>query len=156
MIHLVLYQPEIPHNTGALGRLSLGTGARLHLIKPLGFSLDDKQLKRAGLDYWAEVDLKVWEGWEAFVEGSGAPAGGLFLLSTKGGKSYWDRDFTEEEVWLVFGPETRGLPDGMLAENAERVLRIPMVGTRSLNLATAAAIVLYEAVRQRHAVGIGF
>jgi tRNA (cytidine/uridine-2'-O-)-methyltransferase len=80
----------------------------------------------------------------------------LFLLSTKGGQSYWDRDFTEEEVWLVFGPETRGLPDGMLAENAERVLRIPMVGTRSLNLATAAAIVLYEAVRQRHAVGMGF
>ena len=156
MIHLVLYQPEIPHNTGALGRLSLGTGARLHLIKPLGFSLDDKQLKRAGLDYWAEVDLRVWEGWEAFVEESGAPAGGLFLLSTKGGQSYWDRDFTEEDVWLVFGPETRGLPDGMLAENAERVLRIPMVGTRSLNLATAAAIVLYEAVRQRAAVGMGF
>jgi tRNA (cytidine/uridine-2'-O-)-methyltransferase len=108
------------------------------------------------LDYWAEVDLRVWEGWEAFVEGSGAPAGGLFLLSTKGGQSYWDRDFTEEEVWLVFGPETRGLPDGMLAENRERVLRIPMVGTRSLNLATAAAIVLYEAVRQRAAVGMGF
>ncbi len=156
MIHLVLYQPEIPHNTGALGRLSLGTGARLHLIKPLGFSLDDKQLKRAGLDYWADVDLKVWEGWESFVEGSGAPAGGFFFLSNNGGQSYLDTDFKEEEVWLVFGPETRGLPDGMLAENAERVLRIPMVGTRSLNLATAAAIVLYEAVRQRHAVGIGF
>lgn len=156
MIHLVLYEPEIPHNTGAMGRLSLGTGARLHLIRPLGFSLDDKQLKRAGLDYWQEVDLKVWEGWDVFVEQSGAPEGGLFLLSTKGGNCYWERDFTEEDVWLVFGPETRGLPDGMLAANAERGLKIPMVGTRSLNLATAAAIVLYEAVRQRHGVGMGF
>ena len=156
MIHLVLYEPEIPHNTGALGRLSLGTGARLHLIRPLGFSLDDKQLKRAGLDYWQEVDLKIWDGWEAFLEQSGAPEGGLFLLSTKGGHCYWERDFTEEEVWLVFGPETRGLPEWMLEANAERVLKIPMVGTRSLNLATAGAIVLYEAVRQRHGVGMGF
>ena len=155
MIHLVLYQPEIPDNTGALGRLSLGTGARLHLIRPLGFSLDDKQLKRAGLDYWHEVDLRVWENWEEFLRQSGAVEEALFLLSTKGGNTYWERQFTAEEVWLVFGPETRGLPEPLLKRHAERVLRIPMAGTRSLNLATAAAIVLYEAVRQRQTAGVG-
>jgi tRNA (cytidine/uridine-2'-O-)-methyltransferase len=154
MIHLVLYQPEIPHNTGALGRLSLGTGARLHLIRPLGFSLDDKQVKRVGLDYWPEVDLKVWESWEVFQRESGAPEGELFLLSTKGGRSYWDQDFAKEEVWLVFGPETRGLPEDILKANREQVLKIPMVGTRSLNLATAAAIVLFEGVRQRLGAGL--
>jgi tRNA (cytidine/uridine-2'-O-)-methyltransferase len=156
MIHLVLYQPEIPHNTGALGRLSLGTGSRLHLIRPLGFSLDDKQVKRAGLDYWPEVDLKVWENWAAFLEQSGAPEDGLLLLSTKGGRCYWEQDLSGAgaDVWLVFGPETRGLPEELLAIHAEGVLRIPMVGTRSLNLATAAAIVLYEAVRQRHVAGL--
>jgi len=153
MIHLVLYQPEIPHNTGALGRLSLGTGARLHLIRPLGFSLDDKQVKRAGLDYWAEVDLKVWESWEVFLQESGAPPGELFLLSTKGDRSYWDQNLAQKDLWLVFGPETRGLPEDMLKANRDHVLKIPMVGTRSLNLATAAAIVLYEAVRQRHCAG---
>jgi tRNA (cytidine/uridine-2'-O-)-methyltransferase len=154
MIHLVLYQPEIPHNTGALGRLSLGTGARLHLIRPLGFSLDDKQVKRAGLDYWREVDLRVWDSWEVFLAESGAELRTLFMLSTKGGSCYWERDFTTEDVWLVFGPETRGLPEGLLLGNPERVLRIPMIGTRSLNLATAAAIVLYEAVRQRRVLGL--
>lgn len=155
MIHLVLYQPEIPHNTGALGRLSLGTGSRLHLIRPLGFSLDDKQVKRVGLDYWPEVDLRVWDSWEVFLVESGAVQAGMFYLSTKGGQCYWEQDFTHEEVWLVFGPETRGLPVDILEEGAERVLKIPMAGTRSLNLATAAAIVLYEAVRQRHVAGVG-
>jgi tRNA (cytidine/uridine-2'-O-)-methyltransferase len=155
MIHLVLYQPEIPHNTGALGRLSLGTGARLHLIRPLGFSLEDKHLKRVGLDYWPEVDLRVWDNWEAFVAESGVGVSRLHLLSTKGGRCYWETDFTEEDVWFVFGPETRGLPQGLLEAFEAQVLRIPMRGTRSLNLATAAAIVLYEAVRQRAVAGIG-
>jgi tRNA (cytidine/uridine-2'-O-)-methyltransferase len=155
MIHLVLYQPEIPHNTGALGRLSLGTGARLHLIRPLGFSLDDKHLKRVGLDYWAEVDLRVWEDWDHFVRDSGVAAAPLYLLSTKGGKTYWNEDFAAAEVWFLFGPETRGLPQALLETFAPQVLRIPMFGTRSLNLATAAGIVLYEAVRQRQLAGIG-
>lgn len=154
MIHLVLYQPEIPHNTGALGRLSLGTGARLHLIKPLGFSLEDKHLRRVGLDYWPEVDLRLWEDWESFVRESGVETGALYLLSTKGGKSYWSESFMTDDVWFLFGPETRGLPETLLSEFAPQVLRIPMFGTRSLNLATAAAIVLYEAVRQRQAGGI--
>jgi tRNA (cytidine/uridine-2'-O-)-methyltransferase len=154
MIHLVLYQPEIPHNTGALGRLSLGTGARLHLIRPLGFSLDDKHLKRVGLDYWAEVDLRVWEDWDQFVRESGVAAGPLYLLSTKGGKTYWNENFATTEVWFLFGPETRGLPQALLETFAPQVLRIPMFGTRSLNLATAAGIVLYEAVRQRQLAGM--
>ncbi len=155
MIHLVLYQPEIPHNTGAAGRLCLATGARLHLIRPLGFSLEDKHLKRAGLDYWAEVDVRVWEDWESFMRESGAQPDALRLLSTKGGCCHWDADLAAEDLWLVLGPETRGLPEALLRSYESQVLRIPMRGTRSLNLSTAAAVVLYEAVRQRAACGDG-
>ena len=153
MIHVVLFQPEIPHNTGAIGRLVLGAGARLHLIRPFGFSLEDKHLKRAGLDYWAEVDVRVWDDWAAFRAGSGADR--LWMLSTKGQGCYWEAPLAQgEDVWLVLGPETRGLPESMLAESGAEVLRIPMHGTRSLNLATAAGIVLYEAVRQRQVAGM--
>lgn len=151
MIHVVLHQPEIPHNTGAVGRLCLATGARLHLIKPLGFSLDDAQVRRAGLDYWAEVDLHVWDSLEGLRADAGAGAR-FFFLTTKAERAYWDAPLAEGgEVYLVFGRETRGLPGPLLEENAGSCLRIPMQGTRSLNLATAAAIVLYETVRQRHA-----
>ena len=154
MIHLVLYQPEIPHNTGAMGRLCLGTGSRLHLIKPLGFSLDDKHLKRVGLDYWKDVDLRVWEDWDQFMAESGVAKSAFHLLSTRGADPHWDADFaTPVDLWLLFGPETRGLPHSLLNAHPTRVLRIPMHGTRSLNLATAAAIVLYEAVRQRQKQG---
>ncbi len=149
MLHLVLYQPEIPHNTGACGRLCVATGSRLHLIRPLGFSLADKHLKRAGLDYWAEVDLRIWESWEAFLQSSGADKESLWFLSTKGSTQHWDADLAGEEVWLVLGPETRGLPEALLAGFPNRVLRLPMQGVRSLNLATAAAAALYEALRQR-------
>ncbi len=149
MLHLVLYQPEIPHNTGACGRLALATGARLHLICPLGFSLEDKHLKRAGLDYWEEVDVRVWEDWDHFNNESGVHASALWLFSTKGARCHWEADLRGDDVWLVFGPETRGLPESLLNDNANRVLRIPMRGTRSLNLATAAAAALYEAARQR-------
>jgi tRNA (cytidine/uridine-2'-O-)-methyltransferase len=154
VIHLVLFQPEIPHNTGALGRLSLATGSRLHLIRPLGFSLEDKHVKRTGLDYWREVDLSVWDDWEHFLENSGAAGQPLFMLSTRGRQPHWDAPLTAPDLWLVFGPETRGLPASLLEQTGARVLRIPMLGTRSLNLATAAAIVLYEAVRQRHQTGM--
>lgn len=148
MIHIVLYQPEIPHNTGAVGRLCLATGARLHLIKPLGFSLDDKQLKRAGLDYWAEVDVHVWDSFDEMREAA-APDAGFFFLTTKASQTYWDTKLALPDCYFVFGPETRGLPASLLAEHSSRCLRIPMQGTRSLNLATAAGIVLYEAMRQR-------
>jgi tRNA (cytidine/uridine-2'-O-)-methyltransferase len=146
MLHIVLYQPEIPHNTGAVGRLCLATGARLHLIKPLGFSLDDKHLRRAGLDYWQEVDVRVWDTFEAFLASAG-PEALLFYLTTKAQASYWDASFPDQS-YLIFGPESRGLPESMLAEGAACCLRIPMQGTRSLNLATAVAVVLYEAQRQ--------
>ncbi len=148
MLHVVLYQPEIPHNTGAIGRLCLATGARLHLIKPFGFSLDDSQLKRAGLDYWRDVDLRTWDSLAALrAEAAGAA---FFFLTTKSARAYWDAAFPEE-CYLVFGPETRGLPESLLEGEAASCLCIPMSGTRSLNLATAAGIVLYEAVRQRQA-----
>jgi tRNA (cytidine/uridine-2'-O-)-methyltransferase len=147
MIHIVLHEPEIPHNTGAIGRLCLATGARLHLIEPLGFSLEDRYLKRAGLDYWAEVDVHRWPSLAA-CQAAAAPTAPWFFLTTKTHRAYWDAPLTGE-IYLVFGKETRGLPESLLAGNPESTLTIPMQGTRSLNLATAAAIVLYEAVRQR-------
>jgi tRNA (cytidine/uridine-2'-O-)-methyltransferase len=151
MLHVVLFQPEIPHNTGAIGRLCLATGARLHLIKPLGFSLDDRLLKRAGLDYWQEVDVRVWNSWDDLR--ADAPKDAAFhFIECQGEKNHWDADLTSREVYLVFGPETRGIPPSVIEK--EHCLRIPMRGTRSLNLATAAGIVMYEALRQRTQSGI--
>jgi len=148
MLNVVLVNPEIPHNTGAAGRLCLATGARLHLIKPLGFSIDDRQVKRAGLDYWKDVDLCLWENWEAFTDAVAAEAG-VYLLTTKTDQAYWDVEFKDGD-YIVFGSETRGLPESMLESNAGQCLTIPMQAgsTRSLNLATTVGIVLYEAVRQ--------
>lgn len=147
MLNVILFQPEIPHNTGAIGRLCLATQARLHLIQPLGFSLEDKHLKRAGLDYWQEVDVRVWESWEALQATLPAQAS-VWFVECHGTIDYWAADLAEQaEVYLVFGPETRSIPPSVIAP--ARCLRIPMHGTRSLNLATAAAIVMYEAVRQR-------
>jgi len=148
VLHIVLHEPEIPHNTGAVGRLCLATAARLHLIKPLGFSLEDRHLRRAGLDYWHEVDVHVWDSLEA-LRCTAAPGAEFFFLTTKTDRSYWNAALTAEECYLVFGPETRGLPATLLAREAARTLRIPMEGTRSLNLATAVGIVMYEAMRQR-------
>ena len=143
-MQLVLVEPEIPHNTGAIGRLALATGSTLHLVKPLGFSLDDKSVRRAGLDYWKNVDLQVWESFEELL--AAQPDARLWFLSTKGKKSAWNVEFQQND-FLVFGPETRGLPEAWLDD---RAIRIPMKGdsTRSLNLATAVAIILYEAERQ--------
>jgi tRNA (cytidine/uridine-2'-O-)-methyltransferase len=146
MLNVVLFQPEIPHNTGAIGRLCLATNARLHLIKPLGFSLEDKQLKRAGLDYWQDVDVRVWDGWEELKAAMPAEAA-CYFIECQGEQTYWEVDLTAAEIYLVFGPETRGIPASVI--EPERCLRIPMKGTRSLNLATAAGIVMYEALRQR-------
>ena len=151
MLNIVLFQPEIPHNTGAIGRLCLATGARLHLIKPLGFSLEDKHLKRAGLDYWQEVDLRVWESWEALRSKISADAE-VYFIECQGTTDHWDAALTTPEVFLVFGPETRGIPISVI--DPDKCLRIPMQGTRSLNLATAAGIVMYEALRQRTRAGI--
>src|SRR5688572_15439253 len=121
MLHIVLYQPEIPHNTGAVGRLCLATRARLHLIKPLGFSIDDRQLKRAGLDYWKEVDVHVWDSLEELRTSANAAAP-WFYLTTKTQRSYWEAAFPAE-CYLVFGPETRGLPESLLAASNTACLR---------------------------------
>ena len=148
MLHVVLVTPEIPHNTGAAGRLCLATGARLHLIGPLGFSLDERQVKRAGLDYWKDVDLQLWENWDAFANSVASDAN-VYMLTTKTDRAYWDVTFKDGD-YLVFGPETRGLPESLLSQYEAACLTIPMRSgsTRSLNLATSVGIVLYEAVRQ--------
>lgn len=148
MFNIVMVHPEIPHNTGAAGRLALATGARLHLVKPLGFSLDEKTVKRAGLDYWKDVDLVVWESWEEFhqqVEDKSR----MFLMTTKTDKAHWDAEFKEGDYFL-FGRETRGLDEALIEQYKEQAITLPMVegSTRSLNLATAVAIVLYEGMRQ--------
>jgi len=146
MFNIVLVEPEIPPNTGNIGRLCLATGSTLHLIEPLGFALDDRALKRAGLDYWQEVNVKIWSNWETFVEAQ-PEASIYYYLTTKGSKLYWDAQF-QRGNYLVFGRETRGLPESLLNANASACLRIPMEGTRSLNLATAVGVVLYEGMRQ--------
>jgi tRNA (cytidine/uridine-2'-O-)-methyltransferase len=147
MFNVVLVRPEIPPNTGNIGRLCLATQSTLHLIKPLGFSLDHRQLKRAGLDYWNEVSLKVWDSFGALQQ-SHPPDANYFFLTTKSKRPYYKAKFQRDD-FLVFGPETKGLPENLLVANKERCISIPMHGTRSLNLATAVAIVLFEAVRQQ-------
>lgn len=145
-LNVVLIEPEIPPNTGNIARLCLAAGARLHLVGPLGFSLDEKALRRAGMDYWDRCDVRQWA---SFAElRAGDPAARYFFFTTKVEKSYWDETFADGD-YLVFGRETRGLPESLLEENADWCRTIPMVpGARSLNLATSAGIVLYEALRQ--------
>lgn len=149
MFNIVLIEPEIPHNTGAAGRLALATGSTLHLVEPLGFSLDAKQVRRTGLDYWQDVKLRVWPNYEALQAEAGEDAR-FWYLSTKATCSPWQAEFLPGD-YLVFGKETKGLPEELVEAAGERALRIPMMpgSTRSLNLATAIAIVLYEAARQQ-------
>lgn len=149
MFHIVLFEPEIPHNAGAAGRLALATDSTLHLVEPLGFSLDDKHVRRTGLDYWQDVRLRVWKNFDG-LRATADPAARFWFLSTKATRSPWQAEFQPGD-YLVFGPETRGLPESLVAEAGGNALRIPMApgGTRSLNLATSVAIVLYEAARQQ-------
>ena len=149
MFNVVLVEPEIPPNTGNIGRLCLATGSILHLVKPLGFALDDRRLRRAGLDYWQEVPVQLWDSFEAL---QCAQSDGMryFFLTTKSQRAYYNVSFHEND-FLVFGRETKGLPNKLLVANAGNCVTIPMRGTRSLNLATAVAVVLFEAVRQQHA-----
>lgn len=147
MFNVVLIEPEIPPNTGNIGRLCLATGSTLHLVKPFGFSLGDRELKRAGLDYWKEVDVQLWDSFADWRQTIDADAR-AFFLTTKSDRAYCDVRFRPGD-FLVFGRETKGLPEAVLAANSEQLLTIPMRGTRSLNLATAVAIVLFEAMRQQ-------
>jgi tRNA (cytidine/uridine-2'-O-)-methyltransferase len=146
VFNVVLVEPEIPPNTGNIGRLCLATQSTLHLVKPLGFSLEHRQLKRAGLDYWDEVDLRTWESF-AELQAAQSRSARYFFLTTKTRRAYWDTKFRRGD-FLVFGRETKGLPESLLTANIDDCITIPLRATRSLNLATAVAIVLFEAVRQ--------
>ena len=149
----MLVSPEIHWNTGNAGRTCLAAGATLHLIEPLGFSLDEKQVRRAGLDYWEHVDLRVWPDWEAF-ERQLPLLGEPYFFSTKAERLYWDAPLGDpENVVLVFGRETGGLPADLHARFADRFVGMPILSSRvrSLNLSTAAALAVYEVLRQRRA-----
>jgi tRNA (cytidine/uridine-2'-O-)-methyltransferase len=146
-LHIVLLEPEIPNNTGNIGRLSLATGATLHLIKPFGFELDDKRVKRAGLDYWQHVNLRIYENATAFFEQHKDKA--MAFLSSHGSKDYWNIPFSND-LFLIFGKESVGLPKALLSEQQERLYRIPIHSEhiRSINLANAVSVVVYEGLRQ--------
>lgn len=151
-MNIVLVEPEIPQNTGNIVRTCAGCNARLHLVRPLGFSVEDKYLKRAGLDYWHFVDISYYDSFEEVVERAIAENGGckpnFYFGTTKGRKRYSDVQYTNQD-YLVFGKETKGLPEKLLAENYDHCIRIPMREEfRSLNLANSVAIVLFEAMRQ--------
>ena len=147
MFNVVLIEPEIPPNTGNIGRLCLATQSTLHLVKPLGFSLEDRQLRRAGLDYWDEVNARLWNSFDDLQRVQSSEAR-YFFLTTKAKRAYYDATFRKDD-FLVFGRETKGLPETLLVANIDNCITIPMHGTRSLNLATAVAIVLFEALRQQ-------
>lgn len=146
--HVVLVSPEIPWNTGNAGRTCLAGGARLHLVEPLGFSLEEKAVRRAGLDYWPRVAPQIWPAWERF-ETDMTALGEPFLFSPEGDRDHWDVIYPERTV-LVFGPEHAGFPPEVRARHSARLVRVPMVaGTvRSLNVSTCIGIVLYERLRQ--------
>jgi len=147
-MHVVLVAPEIPQNTGSIGRLCVATGSTLHLIDPLGFTIDDRHLRRAGLDYWRYVDVRRHPDWNAFEERR--PPGRLLCFSARAARSYTTARYREDDV-LVFGSESQGLPPAIRVAHADALFGIPLASehVRSLNLATAVAVVLYEALRQQ-------
>ncbi len=145
--HVVLLSPDVHWNTGNIGRTCLGTGARLHLIRPLGFSLESKELKRAGLDYWHRVKLFVWDNFQIFMEKMSPEESEIALFSKNGDKPFWDMP-SSERMFLVFGSETKGIPGQVLADFEDSLYHIPSTKEiRSLNLSTAVGIALYESLR---------
>ena len=154
-IHVVLFQPEIPANTGNIARTCLATNTTLHLIRPLGFSTEDKMLRRAGLDYWQDVDIRYYDSLDELYDTY--PKGLYFYIENFGTKYYSDFDYStqEEELFFVFGRETNGIPKELLIGKEDRCLRIHMTDkTRSLNLSNTAAIIVYEALRQQGFPGV--
>lgn len=148
MLNIVLLEPELPANTGNIGRTCVAANARLHLIEPLGFHINDKMLKRAGLDYWPLLDVTVYDNYRDFLDRN--PGAKVYMATTKAPKIYTDIRF-EPDCFIMFGKESAGIPENILLENQENCMRIPMTGEiRSLNLSNSAAIVLYEALRQNH------
>lgn len=151
-INIVLLEPEIPQNTGNIARTCAATGSSLHLIRPLGFEIDNAKLKRAGLDYWHQLDITYYDGIEDFY--SKNPDAQVYYFSTKAPRAYTEIHYPEK-VFLMFGKETKGLPETLLAKNPDRCVRIPMRDTlRSLNLSNSAAIAVYEVFRQRNFEGL--
>ena len=145
-INIVLLEPEIPANTGNIGRTCVASGSRLHLIEPLGFRLNEKALKRAGMDYWKDLDVTTYINYEDFLEKN--PGAKIYMATTKGQHVYSDVKF-EPDCYIMFGKESAGIPEEILLEHPNEAIRIPMMGeTRSLNLANSVSIVLYEALRQ--------
>lgn len=147
-LNIVLHEPEIPGNTGNIGRTCVATGTRLHLIEPLGFRLNDKTIKRAGMDYWEQLDVTRYDDWNDFLVRN--PGAKIYFATTKGQHVYTEVAY-EPDCYLMFGKESGGIPEEILIEHPEACVRIPMIGeTRSLNLSNSVAIVLYEALRQSH------
>ena len=146
MLNIVLLEPEIPANTGNIGRTCVAAGARLHLIEPLGFSLSEKALKRAGMDYWKSLDVTTYIDYQDFLDRN--PGAKIYMATTKAQKVYTEAAY-EPDCYIMFGKESAGIPEEILVENKENCVRIPMIGDiRSLNLGNSAAIILYEALRQ--------
>ena len=151
-LNIVLHEPEIPANTGNIGRTCVATGTRLHLIEPLGFSLSEKALKRAGMDYWKDLDVTTYLDYEDFLERN--PGAKIYYATTKAPQTYADVKY-EDDCFIMFGKESAGIPEEILVEHKEDCVRIPMVGDiRSLNLGNSVAIVLYEALRQNGFAGM--
>ena len=152
MLNIVLLEPEIPANTGNIGRTCVATGTRLHLIEPLGFSLSEKALKRAGMDYWKDLDVTTYIDYGEFLEKN--PGAKIYMATTKARKVYTEVVY-EDDCYIMFGKESAGIPEEILVENQENCVRIPMIGDiRSLNLGNSVAIVLYEALRQNGFAGM--
>lgn len=152
MINIVLLEPEIPANTGNIGRTCVATNTRLHLIEPLGFRLDEKSLKRAGMDYWKDLDVTTYIDYQDFLDKN--PGAKIYMATTKAQNVYTDVSF-EEDCYIMFGKESAGIPEEILVNHKEDCIRIPMVGDiRSLNLGNSVAIVLYEALRQNNFAGM--
>ncbi|MBQ8558657.1 MAG: tRNA (cytidine(34)-2'-O)-methyltransferase [Tyzzerella sp.] len=148
MLNIVLFEPEIPANTGNIGRTCVATGTRLHLIEPLGFRLDEKSLKRAGMDYWKDLDVTTYIDFNDFLEKN--PGAKIYMATTKAPNVYTDVSY-EPDCYIMFGKESAGIPEEILVHHKEDSIRIPMVGDiRSLNLGNSVAIVLYEALRQNN------
>ena len=147
-LNIVLFEPEIPANTGNIGRTCVATGTKLHLIEPLGFRLDEKKIRRAGMDYWKDLDVTTYINFQEFLDKNlGAK---IYMATTKGKNVYTEVSY-EPDCYIMFGKESAGIPEEILAHNRDRCVRIPMIGeTRSLNLSNSVAVVLYEALRQNH------
>ena len=147
-LNIVLFEPEIPANTGNIGRTCVATGTKLHLIEPLGFRLDEKKIRRAGMDYWKDLDVTTYINFQEFLDKN--PGAKIYMATTKGKNVYTEVSY-EPDCYIMFGKESAGIPEEILAHNRDRCVRIPMIGeTRSLNRSNSVAVVLYEALRQNH------